>query len=160
MENLSERLLHAWLRVSTTIVNSRVVSELSYNETLVCHMLCRGAMENPDRRLTATDLCAGTKMLKSQMNRTLNSLEAKGMISRERSSDDRRQVLVSLNMDRLGPYELQHDRILQILGHIIDEMGEERTEEIIGIFSHIADIADDALQSPQNGEQGEKKGNE
>lgn len=151
MANISEDLLDAWLRVSTTIVNSRVVSELSYNETLVCHVLYRSAMQEPERRLTATDLCALTKMLKSQMNRTLNTLETKGMIIRERSTSDRRQVYIALNPEGLAPYELQHRRILAILGHIIDELGEEKTGEIMDIFNHIADIADEALVPGQKG---------
>ncbi len=145
MADISERLLDAWLRISTTIVNARVVSELSYNETLVCHELCRTAELSPDRRLTATDLCTGTRMLKSQMNRTLNALERRGMIVRERSTDDRRQVFITLRPEGLSPYEAQHEYILSILGHIIDEMGEEKIGEVTEIFNRLADIADETL---------------
>ena len=75
MDNLHEDLLSAWLQLSTSINNTRVVSELTYNESLICNILYNNSKHNSDRKLTATDLCSATKMLKSQMNRTLNQLE-------------------------------------------------------------------------------------
>ena len=141
----TEALLSAWLRLSTSIDNSRVVKELSLNETLVCNALFRHSISCPDSSLTATDLCAKTKMLKSQMNRTLNMLEEKGMITRCRSTTDRRQVYISLNAENLELYETQHRRILRILEEIANELGEERIEEVINLFNHISDIADNVL---------------
>lgn len=146
MAQLNEELLHAWLRVSTSIVNSRIVSELSYNETLVCNALYRNTMEQGDRPLTATDLCGITNMLKSQMNRTLNLLEVKGLITRQRSTEDKRQVFVMFNKDRADAYEAQHARILKLLDGIIGELGVEKSEETVKNLLHIADIADGILK--------------
>ena len=53
--------------------------------------------------------------MKSQMNRTLNQLEEKDMISRERSTLDKRQVYVTMNMEQCHIYETQHKQILNIL---------------------------------------------
>jgi len=145
MSKLTEELLCAWLRLSTSIDNSRVVSELSLNETLVCNALYRHRLTDSDSPLTATDLCARTKMLKSQMNRTLNMLEAKDMITRQRSTTDRRQVFITLNDRNLELYHQQHRRILHILEKISAELGEESIGEIIDLFNRISDIADDVL---------------
>lgn len=145
MENLNEELLNAWLRVSTSIVNSRIVSELSYNETLVCNALHRGSVEE-GRPLTATDLCARTNMLKSQMNRTLNMLEVKGLITRQRSTEDKRQVFVTFNEDKAQAYESQHARIMKLMDGIIAELGEEEAEKTRDLLFHIADIADGILK--------------
>ena len=147
MANLNEELLHAWLRVSTSIVNSRIVSELSYNETLVCNALYRNLLELGDKPLTATDLCGMTNMLKSQMNRTLNLLEVKGLITRQRSIEDKRQVFVMFNSDKADVYQAQHVRILKLLDGIIGELGEEKAEEIVETLLQIADIADGILKS-------------
>lgn len=39
---LEEDLLEAWLRLSTTVVNPRIVSALTYGESLVCNVLYQG----------------------------------------------------------------------------------------------------------------------
>ena len=146
MERLNEELLHAWLRVSTSIVNSRIVSELSYNETLVCNALHRSTQEPGGKPLTATDLCGMTNMLKSQMNRTLNLLEVKGLITRERSDEDKRQVFVRFEPDKAALYRTQHARILKLLDGIIEELGEEKADEVRQSLIRIADIADSILK--------------
>ena len=104
MENINENLLNTWLRLSTSVVNSRLVSNLSYNESLVCNILYHAQKKEPDQLLTATDLCNATKMLKSQMNRTLNQLEEKKLITRIRSSSDKRQLFVKFNLDTADIY--------------------------------------------------------
>lgn len=140
----NEALLKAWLRLSTSIINSRIVSEMSYGESLVCNILY--ANSKASKAMTATELCHATKMLKSQMNRTLNQLEQKDMILRERSSSDKRQVLITFNMDHAEQYEKQHKEILAIIDYIISKLGSEDTSRAITILSKIADIADDILQ--------------
>ena len=138
---VNEVLLAAWLRLSTSINNSRLVSDMSFNESLVCNILYHNHLEQ-NSPLTATDLCSRTKMLKSQMNRTLNQLENKGMIVRERSTNDKRQVYVFFNMEQAGKYKQQHQKILVLLDKIINELGMDQTKETIQIFERISDIAD------------------
>ena len=89
----NEALLKTWLRLSTSIINNRLVSEMSYNESLVCSILYPNTKMG--MYMTATELCHFTKMLKSQMNRTLNILEEKKLILRRRSDTDKRQVMIS-----------------------------------------------------------------
>lgn len=76
MDNLHESLLNSWLRLSTSINNARLVSEMTYNESLICNILYNQS-KTVNKYLTATDLCRMTNMLKSQMNRTLTQLEKK-----------------------------------------------------------------------------------
>lgn len=146
MENLNESLLDAWLRISTSVINSRVVSELSYNESLVCNALYKAKMTQPEQQLTATDLCNSTKMLKSQMNRTLNQLEKKSIILRERSADDKRKVYIFMNIDEISEYEKQHKEILYLIDNIIEKLGANKVEEVITLFYQISDIADEVLK--------------
>lgn len=146
MENLNESLLDAWLRISTSVINSRVVSELSYNESLVCNALYKAKTAHPEQQLTATDLCSRTKMLKSQMNRTLNQLEKKSIILRERSADDKRKVYISMNIDEISEYEKQHNEILYLIDNIIEKLGTNKVKEAISLFYQISDIADEVLK--------------
>lgn len=142
---LNETLLGAWLRLSTSINNSRVVSEISYNESLICNILYRNALEHPEQKLTATDLCQETKILKSQMNRILTQLEDRNLITRERSSEDKRKVYISLSDQQSNAYLKQHAQILSLLDTIIEKLGKEQTLEIIRALNGISDIANELI---------------
>ena len=143
---LNEVLLGAWLKISTAINNSRLVSEMSYNESLICNILYRNATEHPELTLTATDLCAETKILKSQMNRILTQLEEKNLITRERSVSDKRKVLVRLTTEQSNAYLKQHEQILKLLDNIIEKLGEEKTLEIIKALNGISDVAGEVIK--------------
>ena len=143
---LNEVLLGAWLKISTAINNNRLVSEMSYNESLICNILYRNSIENSDKKLTATDLCAETKILKSQMNRVLTQLEEKNLITRERSPEDRRKIFIHLTTEQSNTYLKQHDHILKLLDAIIERLGEEQAMEVIRALNGVSDIADELLK--------------
>lgn len=145
MKALNERLLEVWLELSMAINNERVVSDVPFNESLICNILYRAQMQNPDNRLTATDLCNATKMLKSQMNRTLNSMEEKGFISRLRSDTDKRLIYVTLNLEKALPYQEQHSKILELIDRIIEQMGEDKVLQTIDLLTQISNIAREVL---------------
>ncbi len=145
MEPLNERLLTAWLYMSTVVVNPRIVSELSYKETLVCNALYKNRHRQEEQPLTATALCQQTKMLKSQMNRTLTSLEDKGLVVRERSRQDKRRILVRFNPSGATAYESQHRRILKLLDGIIQQIGEEAAAKLADSLTRVADVTDALL---------------
>ena len=71
-----DRLLAAWLSLTSTLWNKRLVSTLTYNEAHVLGILLRA--EDTARVCTATTLIAQTRLLKSQMNKLLTTLE--GMV--------------------------------------------------------------------------------
>ena len=98
------------------------------------------------QKLTATDLCAKTNMLKSQMNRTLNEMEKKHLICRERSTLDKRQVFISLDLSQIEIYEQQHQRILSLIDTLLDRVGREKGDEILALFNEIADTALEVLK--------------
>jgi len=89
-----DTLLYAWLDLSSTLWNTRIVTSLTYNEAHIMGLLLRfGSQEHP---LTATDLIRRTRLLKSQMNKILTSLEKSGYITRSRSEEDKRLVHIRL----------------------------------------------------------------
>ena len=139
----SDDVLNAWLRLTTTVNNVRMAGELPYNELLICGILYRNQNSSVPESLTATDLCSETRMLKSQMNRTLNSMEKKGLISRTRSGQDRRQVYISFNMEQAEFYERQHEKVLFCVDTLLEKVGRNRAEEIVKLFTLISDMADE-----------------
>ena len=145
MQNINEKVLSAWLKLSTTICNERLSSELPYNESLICRILHRNAVENPEKQITATELCEQTNIQKSQMNRTLNSMEEKGLISRIRSKKDKRQVFVTINMENAEVYENQHRKVLDIVDTVLEKVGKEKAEEIVQLFTLISKKAKEVM---------------
>lgn len=143
---LNEVLLGAWLKLSTAINNSRLVSEMSYNESLICNILYRNTIETPELKITATDLCTQTKILKSQMNRILNQLEDKNLITKERSPEDKRKIFIHLTSEQSNAYLKQHEQILKLLDNVIDRLGEEQTKEIIRALNGISDVANEIIK--------------
>ena len=89
----NEQVLEAWLQMTTVINNERITSDLPYNESMICRYL----YQNQNQDVTATDLCNYMRMQKSQMNRTLTSMEKKNLITRVRSEQDNRKIYVTLN---------------------------------------------------------------
>ena len=137
MEALSEELLTAWLRLTSAIDNQRLVYGLSFNEAVVCSLL-----ERENRRggfLTASDLCARTGILKSQMNAILRSLERKGFISRQQSQRDRRQIEIRLLPEGSASYTASHQRVLDLTRRLVDAMGEEPVRQLIPLLHQVVD---------------------
>lgn len=143
---MNEKLLESWLRLSTILCNDRIVSEMPYNEALICNILYRHHMREKETKLTATDLCRQTKMLKSQMNRTLQKMEEKNIITRERSSTDRRQIFISLN-PKADSFYSQHRKSLQLIDALATKAGPEKSQEAIDLFNYIADMAEEMMEN-------------
>ena len=93
--NLSEELLDGWLSMSMSIWNERLVTVMTYNESMVCNLLYK-QKNRSGSPLTATDLCSKLQIRKPQMNVILNRLEKDGMILRKRSVEDKRKVFILL----------------------------------------------------------------
>ena len=137
---LNEELLTVWLRLTSIIDNQRLVSGLPFNEAVVCNLLAKAQQEGSC--LTASDLCAHTRILKSQMNAILVSLERKGVIARQRSQQDRRQVELRLLPEGLDSYRAAHGRVLSMVDRLIDEMGEDSVRTLLPLLRQAADIFD------------------
>lgn len=143
-ESVNESVLTSWLRLTHTISNERIVSDMPYNEAVICNILYRHE-KSGETPLTATDLCKKTKMLKSQMNRTLTQMEEKNMIHRVRSQQDKRQVYVTLNSQAINLYIQQHTKVLSLIDKMVGHFGYEEIEKIRQLFEEISDIAEEVI---------------
>ena len=123
-----DRLLAAWLSLTSTLWNKRLVSTLTYNEAHVLGILLRA--EDTGRACTATMLIAETRLLKSQMNKVLTTLEDKGFLLRTRSEEDRRVILIHLTDTGRTAYLAEHEHIAAILDQLIETLGEDKAREL------------------------------
>lgn len=144
-EELSEELLDGWLSMSMSIWNERLVSAMTYNESMVCNLLYK--QPPGDRyRLTATDLCNKLHIRKSQMNVILNSLEKRGIILRSRSSEDKRNVYIELTGEGRRVYQEAHEEILNLPRELIDHLGEEKTRTFAATMKEVAACFDEMME--------------
>jgi DNA-binding MarR family transcriptional regulator len=142
MEDIKEKALDAWLQLLTAVNTERIVTNMTFNEAVVCNILNR----NKEQVFTATELCNKMKMQKSLMNRTLTSMEEKGWISRIRSTLDKRQVFVKWNEQANAIYEKEHEAVLNLVDRILSKVGYEKANEVIQMFSLIASVAQGEIQ--------------
>lgn len=141
---LNEELLSAWLELTSVVDNQRLGSDrreaLPFNEAVVCSLLA-GAQRGGGS-LTASELCARTRILKSQMNAILRSLEGKGVIARERSQTDRRCIELRLLPEGCSRYADGHRRALELVDRLIGAMGEEKVRTLIPLLHQVVDAFD------------------
>lgn len=146
-EDIGEALLGAWVDASVSIINERIVTLLTYKESLVCRELKRaGAVVGGSvAGLTATELCRATRMVKSQMNHILTSLEEKRVVVRNRCEKDRRRIEVLLDASPDGLYQRQHDQLVALVDRMAEQLGTERAWETTQDLSELAGVADRVL---------------
>ena len=140
MEDINERLVAAWLKITSVLMDHRMVKSMSFNEAFVCNLLNRRMSEANSAPVTATWLCEETGMLKSQMNKTLNMLEEKKLIVRERSKQDRRKVYIYLQEKNIGIYRKEHEEVLNFVKCLQEQAGADKVEELIERMYELADI--------------------
>lgn len=132
----SERVLKSWIHMLISVNGERAVTNITYNEAVICNVLIHA-----EREITATDLCNIMKMQKSQMNRTLTTMEEKGMICRNRSQLDKRQIIIELIDTVDNPYYQEHERIVKYVDRLLEHFGVDKVEDIIQLFDYISKIA-------------------
>lgn len=141
--NLQEELLLSWMAMEVCIRGNRLLSDLSMNEMLICNLL----YQHPEG-VTATELCRHTRLLKSQMNRILTSMEEQGLIRRERDSRDKRAVWVYLQEAALPRYLQEHRHVLGIVGKVCGALGEEEAGQLSHLMRKAAHIVSNLKEEP------------
>ncbi len=129
---LNETLLKDWLLVSRIIKNERLV-DIPYTEALVLYLL----LMNYPQNVSVKYLIETSKMLKSQMNRTLNILKKKEWIDIQSKKEDLRCKEISLT--NLGKMTIQqiNTHSLDTSQKILEIIGEEDSKELIRIFEKV-----------------------
>lgn len=129
-----EQLLRAWVKLSAMVKNNRITKQLPYNEAIVMMLLAYG-----EGTVSLQEIIRETGMLKSQVNRTVNSLEAKGLLQRCPGETDKRTQFVKCVEERLPAFMEVHQSSLQVAKGIMEIIGEEDTDAFIRIVQKLAD---------------------
>jgi len=142
-----DKLLDAWLNLTSTLWNTRLVSSMTFNEAHVLGILLRH--QSDEEPMTATDLIRRTRLLKSQMNKIITSLEGRGYVSRVRASLDKRMIHIHLTAEGERAYLEQHKAVEDILEQLVERIGAERALLVAAELSEITEILDDIVPLPK-----------
>ena len=145
-DEAADRLLDAWLSLTSTLWNTRIVHSMTFNEAHVMGILLR--MSTPENPLTATGLIRRTHLLKSQMNKILSTLEGKGFIVRLRSENDRRMAHILLTEEGKAAYLEEHSNVEALLTQLVDRLGPDRASRIAHDLQDVIDALDEILPTP------------
>lgn len=138
-ENLDEGLITAWVRLTGTLKNSRITKGMNYNEAVVMLLAYHRYLEDGDGLVSFAEIAQETKMLKSLVNRTIDSLVKKGMLEKL-DGTDKRTVFIRLVKDNLDEYLQVHAQSLQLARAMLDAIGEEDARTFIRISERISAI--------------------
>ena len=142
-----DKLLDAWLNLTSTLWNTRLVTSMTFNEAHVLGILLRhGSSESP---MTATDLIRRTRLLKSQMNKILTTLEKQNYISRERAETDKRLIYIRLTENGKAAYLHEHKNVESILDALVNRLGVERAAHLTKEISALTDVLDTIVPMPK-----------
>ncbi len=129
---MEERLITDWLLISNIIKNNRIINDLPYSEVIIISILKRNKGE-----MSFKDLVSTSKILKSQLTRTIKSLEEKKLIKKITSENDKRLKTIYLTKQGSEAYDSFHVKSLELSKEIIDILGSQDTEILINIFEKV-----------------------
>ena len=98
--------------------------------------------------MTATDLIRRTRLLKSQMNKVLTRLEARGYITRVRSAQDKRMIHVQLTEEGKTAYLEEHKGVEAILYQLVSRIGADHALSVARNLFEITDELDSIVPPP------------
>ena len=137
-EALQERLLEAWIGLNGMLKNTRVTSQLTYNEAIVMKIVYDQYQQDGAGLTPVSRIVRETNMLKSLVNRTVTSLCALGYLRRERGTRDGRKLFVYPVAERLPDFLAVHQHSLKLAQDIIAVVGEEDAERFVAMYEKLS----------------------
>lgn len=136
-EDLRERLLNAWIGLNGYLKDSRVTQTMTYNEAVTMKLVLDQYRQDGVGRTPVQAILRKTRMLKSQVNRTVNALCRQGYLTKEKGGEDARALFVRPAPERLADFLAVHARSLQMAQTIIDVIGAEDAAQFVRICERL-----------------------
>lgn len=135
-EALDEALIRAWVRLTSTLKNTRMTQGMNYNEAIVMLLAYNRYRQDGEGLISFKEITRETKMLKSLVNRTIDSLAAKGFLERCGGAD-KRMTFVRVVKENLSEFLSVHEQSLQIARQIVGIIGEQDARTFVEIAEKI-----------------------
>lgn len=135
--DLREGVLISWVKLSGILKNTRITKGLLYNEAIVMLLLYNRYRRDGEGIISIKEITQQTKMLKSLVNRTVNSLEKKNLLQRCDAAGDRRMVYVRCVKEKLDVFLRVHNNSLALVDNLIDIVGADDARAFVRISEKI-----------------------
>lgn len=135
--DLREEVLLSWVKLSGILKNTRITKGLLYNEAIVMLLLYNRYRQDGVGIISIKEIIQQTKMLKSLVNRTVNSLEKKNLLQRCEATGDRRMVYVRCVEEKLDVFLQVHNASLALVENLIDIVGVDDAGAFVRISEKI-----------------------
>lgn len=133
---LEEQVITAWVRLTGLLKNTRITKGMVYNEAIVMLFAYNRYREDGIGVISFKEIVTETRMLKSLVNRTIDSLVAKGYLARCEGKD-KRTTFVRILPENIGEYLDVHEQSLSLASHMIGIIGREDAEAFVRIVGKI-----------------------
>ena len=134
---LEENMLGAWIGARGMLKDSKITKNLTYNEAVVMKIVYDQYRQDGVGRTPVQAILRKTRMLKSQVNRTVNALCRQGYLTKEKGGEDARALFVRPAPERLADFLAVHARSLQMAQTIIDVIGAEDAAQFVRICQRL-----------------------
>ncbi len=135
--SLEENIIAAWVRLTGVLKNTRLTDGLQYNEAIIMNIIYRKFREDGKGVVSFKDIVTETSMLKSLVNRTIDSLVRRGLLERLEGKVDRRTTFVRPVEENLPAYLEVHERTLEMVHHIVEIIGTDDAEAFVRLSNKI-----------------------
>lgn len=135
---LGEALITAWVRLTGTLKNTRITQGMNYNEAIVMLLTYNRFREDDEGLVSFKEIVRETKMLKSLVNRTIDSLVQKNLLARCEGAD-KRTTFVRPVRENFDEYLRVHAQTLELVEKLIALIGEEDARAFIRISEKIVE---------------------
>ena len=136
-QNIDENLITAWVQLTGILKNTRITKGLVYNESIVMLTAYRKYIEDGEGLVSFQALVRETRMLKSLVNRTIDSLVGKKLLTRCEGID-KRTTFVRIIPENLGEFLAVHEQSLSLARRLREIIGDDDAEAFIRISQKIA----------------------
>lgn len=141
-DSLDEALITAWVRLTSSLKNTRMTQGLNYNEAIIMNIVYHRYLQDGEGLTPFKQIVRDTKMLKSLVNRTIDSLEKQHLLERCEGAD-KRTTFVRPVRQNLEIFLRVHEQSLAIAHNIVALIGEEDVRTFVRISEKI--VAADPL---------------
>lgn len=136
---LEEELVTAWVRLTASLKNTRITHGMIYNEAIVMMIAYNKYREDGEGLVSFKELTQETKMLKSLLNRTIDSLVGKGLLVRQAGADKRTKFIKPVP-ENLHEFLEVHSNSVALAHDMLEVIGKEDAEAFVRISKKICAI--------------------
>ena len=134
--SLDEQLISAWVRLTGILKNTRITKGMVYNEAIVMLVAYNRYREDGEGLVSFKEIVSETRMIKSLVNRTIDSLVQKGYLARCEGKD-KRTTFVRIVPENLSDYLAVHEQSLALARSLTEVIGEEDARNFVRIVNKL-----------------------